>query len=387
MKVFYTLTLLITLFLANAQTSPLRINPAIVLPKDSVESKGLIASLNDFLIAARKPNEENKLVAAGEKAETFVLLDEISGIEKSGKFKDEFFYKPYLNNVVPLKDQTYLIQLSYIGTNENTAYLRASFEFIAHKAGDSFVFTSPLLRNTKNWKVEKAGNNTFHYQHTINKDKLKEFGKLASSFDQKLKASNKITDFYCCDNLTELQKLIGVTYKSDYNGRTESVWSASAGDKKVIVLGNNNAAFDDFDPHDLFHDRLSLVMPRSKVNKPVDEGCAYLYGGSWGLSWKEIFTAFKEQVVVNKNPNWAEIKETPVYFKTKGFDNSADYIVNALLVQKIEKEKGFEGVWELLMVGPFEKGNEKYYATLEKLTGITKANYNEKVRELIDKEK
>ena len=119
----------------------------------------------------------------------------------------------------------------------------------------------------------------------------------------------------------------------------------------------------------------------------MDEGCAYIYGGSWGLSWKEIFNAFKEQIASNKNTNWAEIKETPVSFKTKNYPNPADYIVNALLVQKIEKEKGFAGVWELLNVGPFEKGNEKYYQTLEKLTGITKVNYNEKIWELINNEK
>jgi len=37
-------------------------------------------------------------------------------------------------------------------------------------------------------------------------------------------------------------------------------------------------------------------------------------------------------------------------------------------------------------VGPFEKGNEKYYQALEKLTGITKANYNDKIWELINNE-
>ncbi len=82
-----------------------------------------------------------------------------------------------------------------------------------------------------------------------------------------------------------------------------------------------------------------------------------------------------------------DIKEKPVSFTTGRYPNSADYIVNALLVKKIEKEKGFAGVWTLLNVGPAEKGNEKYYQTLEKLTGITKANYNEKVWELINNEK
>ena len=387
MKLIYTLTLFFTALYVNAQTNSLQLNQNIVLPKDSIESKNLTTSLNDFLLSAQKPNEENKFILESERIETFILLDEINGIEKNGKLKDDFFYKPYLTNLVPLKDSNYLVQVSYIGTNESVAFLRASFEFIAHKKNNSFVFSSPLLGNTKNWKVEKLGNNIFHYQNTINKEKVKEFNKLTTSFDLKLKLSNKITDYYCCDNIIELEKLIGVDYKSDYNGRTESVWSSSIGDRKLIVFGNNNSNFNEFDPHDLFHDRLSLVIARNKVNKPVDEGCAYLYGGSWGLTWKEIFKAFKEQIASNKNISWTEIKENPVYFKTKQYNNSADYIVNALLVQKIEKEKGFAGVWELLNVGPFEKGNEKYYQTLEKLTGITKANYDNKIWELINNEK
>lgn len=387
MKFILAWTLLLATFFANAQTNSLRLNPNIVLPKDSIESKALTTSLNDFLLSAQKPNEENKFVFENEKIETFIQLDEINGVEKSGKFKDDYFYKPYLTNVVLLKDNNYQIQISYIGTSENTALLRASFEFIAHKTNNIFAFSSPLLRNTKKWKVEKVGNNIFHYQNTINKDKVKEFNKLTSSFDNKLKTKNKITDYYLCDNIMELGKLIGVEYKSDYNGRSESVWSSSFGDRKLIVFGNNNSSFNEFDPHDLFHDRLSLVIPRSKVNKPVDEGCAYLYGGSWGFTWEEIFKTFKEQIASNKNTNWKEIKETPVSFKTGNFTNQADYIVNALLVKKIEKEKGFTGVWELLNIGPFEKGNEKYYQTLKKLTGITKANYNEKIWELIDNEK
>lgn len=385
-KFIFGLTLIFAALFADAQTNSLRINPNIVLPKDSIESKSLMTSLNDFLLSGQKPNEENKLVFGSEKIETFIQLDEINGIEKNGKLKNDFFYKPYLTNVILLKDSNYLIQVSYIGTNENVALLRASFEFIAHKTANSFTFSSPLLRNTKNWKVEKTGNNIFHYQYTINKEKVKEFNKLTSSFDLKLKTANKVTDYYCCDNLIELQKLIGVNYKSDYNGRTESVWSSSLGDRKLIVFGNRNSSFNEFDPHDLFHDRLSLIISRSKVNRPVDEGCAYLYGGSWGLTWKEIFKAFKDQIASNKNANWAEIKETPVYFKTGVHLNSADYIVNALLVQKIEKEEGFAGVWEFLNVGPIEKENEKYYRTLEKLTGITKADYNERVWELIKNE-
>jgi len=388
MKFIYTLTLIYATVFANAQTNSLRLNPNIVLPKDSIESKNLTTSLNNFLLSAQKPNEENKFVFENEKNETFIQLDEINGIEKSGKFKDDFFYKPYLTNVVLLKDNNYLIQVSYIGTNDNTALLRASFEFIAHKTNNLFAYSSPLLKNTKNWKVEKAGNNIFHYQNTINNEKIKEFNKLTASFDLKLKSTNKITDYYLCDNIIELEKLIGVNYKADYNGRTEAVWNSSLGDRKLILFGNNNSNFNEFDPHDLWHDRLSLVISRSQVYKPVDEACAYLYGGSWGLTWNEIFKTFKQKVASNKNIDWKEIKENPMNFgESQEKHLMADYVVNALVVQKLEKEKGFSAVWELLNCGKWEKGNESYYKTLEKLTGITKANYNDKVWELINSEK
>ncbi len=369
------------------QTSRLIVSPNIYLPKDSTVSKQLIASLNEFLILAQKPNEENSLVLPAEKIETFIQLDEVNGIEKSGKYKDDFFYKPYLTNVVAIEESKYLIKVSYIGVNEKTPILVGSFEFIAHKINNSFLFSSPLGRNTKYWKTEKVGNNIFRFQNSINKEKVKEFDKLATKFDKKLKSTNKLSEFYLCSDFVAVQKLIGVDYKIDYNSYAENTLSSTMGDKKLLVLGSNSANFNEFDPHDLWHDRLSLVISRRKVNRPIDEGCAYLYGGSWGLSWQTIFKQFKEDIASNKNTDWAEIKEKPVSFKTQGFDNSADYIVNALIIQKIEKEKGFDGVWEFLNCGPYEKGNENYYKSLEKLTGITKANYNSKVWELINNEK
>ena len=387
MKIIFTKLLFLVIFFANAQSNPLRIYPNIVLPKDSNVSRNLIHSLNGFLISAQNSNEENKFVFVPEKIETYIQLDEFKEVEKSKKYNDNYFYKPYLTNVVELNDTNYLIQISYIGIFENTAILRASFELIAHLLNDSFVFSSMLIKHTKNWKIEKIGNYIFHYKNSLNIENAREYCTLSSLFDSKLKSINIIENYYLCDDLIELEKIVGVNYKLDYNGSTKSVWSTSSGDRNLIIFGNDNSIFSHFDPHDLFHERLNLVIDRSKLNRSVDEGCAYLYGGSWGFSWQEIFKAFKEQVSSNKNTDWVEIKETPFYFKTGNYPNPADNIVNALIVQKIEKEKGFAGVWELLNVGPKDKGNEKYYQTLEKLTGISKSNYNDKVWELIKNEK
>lgn len=378
---------LITSLLMSAQNISLTVNSNIKLLKDSVKNKSLVSALTVFLISSQKSNSENKLVLESEKAETYILLDEINGITKNEKLKDDFFYKPYLENIVPLKDNKYLIQVSFIGINDDIPTLNARFEIIAHYQNNSFLFSSPLVLNTQKWKTEKIGNIIFHYAYNINQGKVNEFSKYVTSFDKKLKVpSNKITEFYCCENFNELQKLIGISYKADYNGETENILSSSFENRYITVLGNNNSDFSNFDPHDLWHDRLSLVIARSLVNKSVDEGCAYLYGGSWGISWEEIYKQFKEQIVINKTTNWLEIKEKPVGFKTNGFNNSADYIISALLVKKIEAEKGFTGVWELLNCGKSEKGNENYYKSLEKLTGIKKENYNDSIWKLINNE-
>ena len=90
MKLIYTLTLFFTALCVNAQTNSLQLNQNIVLPKDSIESKNLTTSLNDFLLSAQKPNEENKFILESEKIETFILLDEINGIEKMGNLRMTF---------------------------------------------------------------------------------------------------------------------------------------------------------------------------------------------------------------------------------------------------------------------------------------------------------
>ncbi|MEP3387264.1 MAG: hypothetical protein ABJO02_03695 [Reichenbachiella sp.] len=388
MKLKLSILLIFPVFFTFAQTSAIQIQPHIRLPQDSLASQQLVHALNGFLAASAEPNEDNPWVLESQIIETHILLDEFKDIEKSQAFADDNFYQPYLNNVVELNENQYLIQLSYIGTKDTVSHLRASYELIAHQSGDSFKFSSPLIYNTRNWKTAEINNNIFHYANHINEDNLQAFGRLAAEFDEKLKIENKITEFYCTENLTTLLKLMGVNYRLDYNGVRQANFSASLENKKLIILGNDNAAFDNLDAHDLWHDRLSLKISRRKVNKPVDEACAYLYGGSWGMTWEEIFDRFYEQVASNKKTNWMQIKEEPVNFgESRATHLMADYVVNALIVQKIEKEQGFEDVWTLLNCGPFEKGNANYYVALEELTGITKKNYNQAVWKLIKEER
>jgi hypothetical protein len=69
--------------------------------------------------------------------------------------------------------------------------------------------------------------------------------------------------------------------------------------------------------------QISLVISKKQSKQPVDEGCAYLYGGSW-LCGKEIFKAFKEQIASNKIQIVTERKHY-FFFKTE-YPNQTDYI-------------------------------------------------------------
>ncbi len=382
-KLFTIISILFISISVNAQAD--LIIKTIRLPKDSIKTEILTSNLNQFLLSAEKPNEENKWVFPTQDIETYILLDEIASAQKSRRYKDTEFYKPYLANIIPLENGQYQMQVLYMGIVDSTPYLRLGIEIIAHENGKSYLFSSPLKRNTKHWKTKSAGNFNFYYKETISDENVSTFQKNAKLFDTKLKNSPKPTDIYCCENRRELLKIIGVDYKIDYNGKKGGVFSSRT-DKKSLMVSGDGAHFDDVNVHDLWHDRLGLaVNRRKKTNRPIDEGIAYVYGGSWDYTWDDIVKIFKEKIASNKNSDWADYKEKPFNFNDSQAKHlMVDYFINALIVKKLEKEKGFSAVWEFLNCGPKEKGNANYYKALEKLTGITKENYNEKVWELVN---
>lgn len=386
-KLFLNFLILLS-SIAFSQTKPLVIPQNINLPKDTIVSNRLIKSLNGFLSQKENENKTNTFVLNEDLLETSILLDEMKEIEKSTKYKDDNFYKGYLTNVVQLDGVNFLIQLSYIGVTENAPVLKASFEVLSKQKDGIFYFLSPLKRNTSSWKTKKIGDFTFHYKNTINEKNTNDFVKNATLFDKKLNAKSGKMEWYGCDDLPDLLQTIGVKYKLDYNGRSSSTFSANENNTLLAVSGSGNYDFNSYDPHDLWHDRLHNVITTKIINKPVDEGCAYLYGGSWGITWNQILKMFKEKVSSNPKSDWLSLYEQFYNFgESKEKHLIVGYVINALLVEKIEKEKGFSAVMELLSCGRYEKTNENYFVVLEKLTGINKLNFNERVWALIKESK
>ncbi len=375
--------LLLSFTAAFSQIDTVIVQPSVRLPYDTALRVRLLKDLNGFLAQKEKPNSENTYILKDNLPETSLLLDDMKGMEINKKVKDSHFYKPYLTNVLKIGDSAFTIQFSYMGISDNIPVLRASYRITAQKKNNQFYFNSPLKHNTALWKSKQIGEYTFYYKNTLNNEKAAEFHRTITSFDKKLKAMILPTDFYCCDSYEEVLQLSGIDYIADYNGFSRNS-SFSAENNRILMLdGALTFDFTGFDPHDLFHSRLRKVLSAGIINRPVDEGCAYVYGGSWGTSWDEIKAKFKEFVAKNPNADWLE-----QYIENKNFVEgdkplAVGYMINALLVQKIEKDKGFTAVMELLRCGKKEKGDENYFKALEKITGISKTNFSAEVGKLI----
>src|SRR5207248_259488 len=160
--------------------------------------------------------------------------------------------------------------------------LRASFRLMAKRKEGRFYFYSPLKQNTVSWKTRKINNITFHFKDTLYAADAKNYLKTVTFYDKKLKAAPEPIEFYYCDNLSEVLQIAGVDYKTDYNGLKYNDLTSHENNSTLEVNGGYNEKIR-FDPHDLWHDRLHRVVSVEKINRPVDEGCAYLYGGSWGI--------------------------------------------------------------------------------------------------------
>ena len=354
----------------------------INLPKDTVIKNELINSLNGFLDQKDGPNKNNKFVLKEDLLVMSALLDELKGMDKNIKLKNDHFYKAYLTNAVKLDNNDFLMQFVYMGMNENVPVLRASFTLMAKMQDGKFYFHSVLKQNTIAWKTKKISNVTYHFKDTLDRINALAYIKAVNSYDKRLKMPITPFDFYFCDNFPEVLQVLGIDYKSDYNGIKYDDISSHENGTNLEINGGYDGQLK-FDPHDLWHDRLHMVVPVNIINRPVDEGCAYLYGGSWGIPWEQVLTMFKKYAAENPNADWLNLYINSNKFADNDKPMYVAYIINALIVQKLEKEKGFAPVLELVSCGKRQQGDDNYFKALEKVSGISKAGFNDAVWGLV----
>lgn len=375
-------TILLTLFSWAAFGQTIIVPNMVSLAQDTMLKNELVSSLNNFLSLKEGPNENNKYVLNEDLLATFALLDEMRGIEQSNRYNDKNFYKCHLTNVVKLEGNSYMVQFSYMGISDGIPVLRGSFRMIAKNINGQFYFASPLKQNTGDWKATRLGNVVFYYKNVLDRKDAESYFKIVNFYDRKLKNPVLPVYFYECGNFTEALQLLGVDYKSDHNGIITSNLDATENGATLFLSGGRSSGYR-FDPHDLWHERLRIAMNGDIINRPVDEGCAYLYGGSWGFTWMEVLAKFKQYANANPQADWLTLYTGSAKFETDEKPLYIAYALNALIAQKIEKEKEFAVVKELLGCGKRETDDENYFKALEKVSGISKVNFNKAMWELI----
>jgi len=383
-KLFFTAFLVFIIIGAKAQTDDLIIGKDIRLPKDSTVQINLLNSLNKFLYSVKENRGIDAWILPEEKAETQLLIDEIQEFV----IGDTIGIKPYLINSELLNDKnSFSIQIAYLSQNDSQPLLKAIIEFIVYEKSGKFLFASPLLRNTKEWKIKIDGHLTFHYQNVIAEKMIDQYIRIAAGYDKKL-GVNKASEYYFSDNcqsLTDLMRLAGIHYKLDYNGYAWPMIDFYMEDKRIALYGQKWSRNDFVDPHDVFHSRASVAIPSAMQNHSMICGTAYVYGGSWGMSWNDIKKMFKERMIYDKKTDWLKL-----YFERYNFGKSQEehllitQFINALLVEKIEKEQGFSAVMKLLSSGNIYTERERFFRILEEVTGVNEANFNRKVGVVIE---
>ncbi|MFN3195259.1 MAG: hypothetical protein ACE364_04845 [Chlorobiota bacterium] len=380
MKHLKTLILITILIIPPLDSKEYKLEyaPNLKLTKDSIANFQILKSLDLFLSNINNDYEYIPNVDSSEKIETYILIDEIISLDSRVIKEDTNTFDPYITNLLPLKDSTYLASISYLGINESIPLYRATIELVLKKDKENFSISSPLSIKTNNWNYINNGNYKVIYDFNIDESEASILLTYITNYDKILGNDDIKSTYYFTTNSSNLLDIIGVQFKSDYNGITTGSLKYDLEKENLVVLGNKN-----YDPHDLWHSRLSLLKPRKDCFKFIDEGCAYLYGGSWGYSWNEILIEFEKQVVDKGNNDWLSLKSSPSYFMTGKFKNSADYIITALIINEVEQKYGYEGVRELINLNPENDSIDDYYSILNRLVNVNENNYNERVNQIL----
>lgn len=381
----FTCLLLLSCFCSYCQNDVLLVPAGVNLPPDSTTRSELLGSLRGWLGQKGAPASENSFIMAEDLPATSVFMDEIKGMDRRIRLQDTSFYSCYLTSVVPIDSGEFQVQLAYMGQRTAVPELRACCTVLAREKSGKFYFSSILGQNTANWKTKQIGNCVFHYKMEINVKKAGEYQKRVAFYDKKLSSVPQVIDYYCCDNFIEASRLLGVEYRSDYNGLAYAEYSGFAVNHTVVISGEKWVDnFSDWDPHDTWHGRLSDIVHSSTINRPVDEACAYLYGGSWRIYTPEkIMQLFREYADAHPDANWLALYKDGTNFVAPPKILKISYVINALIIRELEKEKGFPAVLELLNCGRKEKGDANYFAAVQRLTGVDETRYNEYVWKLV----
>jgi hypothetical protein len=364
----FLLALIFSAFSTSAFAQPkqfILFHPRLAISPDSAEQLSAVRSLAELIRSNKGPAKDNPQVWRPELPATAALLAQVRGLDT---------LQMTLDNLIAVNAHHYKIQLSFI-TKGSNPFLAAAIDLLAVKEGEGYQFYSPFSENTRLWSRKTVDSFDFYYRFAPDTAGIKTYVEKAEEFDKKLKAPAYRTTIYFADDAINAMHALGINYLASEANAATNGFSAFGNNISLFVFGHPAADPAVLDIHDCWHIRLRNTPKTGEVNKFMDEACAYLYGGSWGYSWNNILDKFKT-LMAGKTDWLAVYKENKQFGENQAKHLYAAYVIDALLIRKIEKDKGFAAVMPVICSGKKASDDAAFFAALEKADGITTSNFN-----------
>lgn len=383
-KKILTLTLIFVLTSAVAQET-------IVKPKflqysmDSITKQNFNQSLESFFSEMKQGKINEDMLTPKTADLTKSQLQELVRYESKKDSVSAKIQDKQLINIYPISKDNYFISISYTYQRPNVdPILLYVINLIATKAKDKFTFSAPIDYLTRYWKTETVGNITYHFREKINSDRAAIFDKKNTAIAGKLGIAPEKLDFYMTDNFQEISKLLGFGYSIYSNGKYRDGYGV---DSKTIFAVMNNEDFS----HDMLHYYSGQINERINRNWITEEGLAYAWGNAYYtdidgemITHKRLVGELKNYLSKNPNTDLYELfSNDEKIFKDIAPEISIRSTISGIIANKVEKEKGAEGVLKLINAGSQDR-LESYLEAINKLIGINKDNFNSEVGKLIN---
>lgn len=374
-KVF-AISILLTLSLSTSAQTQFKVVKELYSSLSDSLTNQIITSLDRLLISIDNAQLDTALISTEDVDLNRNFFRHLKGIE--GKDTIQKYFQAQLINLYPIENNQYIVTLAYLKNNEIGRILT----FIAKENNGNIVFANPLKYNTKFWKTATIGTITYFFPDTIDIKRAELFNQKNILIAQKLNLPVRNWDVYMCRNYQEVIQIQGFSYEFMRNGVFNQ---GNIIDPKTLFSCMNDEDFS----HDALHIYASQI--RGKVrNSNAECGAAYYWGNAYhsGVEGKspeleKLIPVLQQYLNSHKDIKLLELFEkNPNVLAEYGYPwpIQINKIIVGVICKEIEKQKGTEGIIELLKCG---RGNDNLFKATEKLIGINKENFDDKVYKLI----
>jgi hypothetical protein len=375
-KILTILVLIATFLSANAQTQ-FKVVDGLYSSLSDTLTHQIINSFDRLLMSIDNENLDTTLIDMDDADLNRLFFTYLKGIEEKDTIPK--YFQAQLINLYPVGSKQYMLTISYTNNDE----IGRIHNFLAKENNGHIIFANPLRYNTRHWKTTTIGTVTYFFPDTIDTERAELFNQKNILIAEKLNLPVRDWEVYMCENFQDALQIQGCSYESTSNGVFNSGWIM---DPKILLTCMNDEDFS----HDVLHIYASQIRERKDRNANGECGLAYYWGNAYhsGVTGKapdlkELIPVLQQYLQSHKEVKLLELFEkSPNVLAEYGYPHPihVNRIIAGVICKEIERQKGTDGIIELLKCG---RGNDNLFKATGKLIGINRENFDKEVYRLI----